>query len=90
MTTHECQANTKRPDEEYTRAVCSLRDKISSFAIAIFDCLERLEYLEIERGMSSGFDIDSNFMGAVRDSRDAWNRLDEAISRKYSDIRRPQ
>ena len=48
--------------EEYACTVRSLRDTISSLTIAIFDCLERLEYLEIKRGMSSGFDLDRDFM----------------------------
>ena len=71
--------------EEYARDVRSLRDKISSLTIAIFDCLERLEYLEIKRGMSSGFDLDRDFMGAIKSSSDALDSLVEAIYRKYGD-----
>lgn len=71
--------------EEYARAVRSLRDKISSLTIAIFDCLERLEYLEIKRGMSSGFDLDRDFVGAIKGSSDALDCLVEAIYRKYGD-----
>ena len=71
--------------EEYARDVRSLRDKISSLTIAIFDCLERLEYLEIKRGMSSGFDLDRDFMGAIKGSSDALDCLVEAIYRKYGD-----
>ena len=71
--------------EEYARAVRSLRDKISSFTVALFDCLERLEYLEIEHGVPSGFDSDRDFMGAIKDSSDALDCLVEAIYRKYGD-----
>lgn len=71
--------------EEYACTVRSLRDTISSLTIAIFDCLERLEYLEIKRGMSSGFDLDRDFMGAIKGSSDALNCLVEAIYRKYGD-----
>ena len=71
--------------EEYARAVRSLRDKISSLTVALFDCLERLEYLEIKRGMSSGFDSDGDFMGAIKGSSDALDYLVEAIYRKYGD-----
>jgi hypothetical protein len=85
MTTHETHGGTQRSNEEYANAVRLLRDKISSLTIAIFDCLEQLEYLEIAHGISSGFDLDSDFMDAIKDSRDAWNRLAEAISRKYGD-----
>lgn len=76
---------TKMSKEEYARAVRSLRDKISSFTIAIFDCLERLEYLEIERGMSSGFDSNCDFMGAIKASSESLDCLVEAIYRKYGD-----
>lgn len=85
MTTPESKADTRWSDEEYAQTVRSLRDKISSLTIAILDCLEQLEYLEIERGMSSSFDLDSDFMGAIKDFRDASNRLVEAIYRKYGD-----
>ena len=71
--------------EEYARAVRSLRDKISSLTVALFDCLERLEYMEIEHGMSSGFDSDCDLMGAIKDSSDALDCLVEAIYRKYGD-----
>lgn len=71
--------------EEYARTVRSLRDKISSFTVALFDCLEHLEYLEIEHGVSSGFDSDCDFMSAIKDSSDALDCLVEAIYRKYGD-----
>lgn len=71
--------------EEYARTVRSLRDKISSFAVALFDCLERLEYLEIEHGVSSGFDSDCDFMGAIKASSESLDCLVEAIYRKYGD-----
>lgn len=71
--------------EEYARAVCSLRDKISSLTVALFDCIERLEYMERERGMSSCFDSDCDLMGAIKDSSDALDCLVEAIYRKYGD-----
>lgn len=79
---------SKEPEmskEEYARDVRSLRDKISSLTIAIFDCLERLEYLETKRGMSSGFDSDCDLMGAIKGSSDALDCLVEAIYRKYGD-----
>ena len=76
---------TKMSKEEYARAVRSLRDKISSLTVALFDCLERLEYLETEHGMSSGFDSDCDLMGAIKDSSDALDCLVEAIYRKYGD-----
>ena len=71
--------------EEYARAVRSLRDKISSLTIALFDCLERLEYMEIEHGVSSCFDSGCDLMGAIKDSSDALDCLVEAIYRKYGD-----
>ena len=71
--------------EEYARDVRSLRDKISSLTVSLFACIERLEYLEIKRGMSSGFDLDRDFMGAIKDSSDALDYLVEAIYRKYGD-----
>ena len=71
--------------EEYARAVRSLRDKISSLTVSLFACLERLEYLEPEHGMSSGFDSDCDLMGAIKGSSDALDYLVEAIYRKYGD-----
>ena len=71
--------------EEYARAVHSLRDKISSLTVALFYCLERLEYMEREHGMSSGFDSGCDLMGAIKDSSDALDCLVEAIYRKYGD-----
>ena len=71
--------------EEYARAVRSLRDNISSLTVSLFACLERLEYLETEHGMSSGFDSDCDLMGAIKDSSDALDCLVEAIYRKYGD-----
>ena len=71
--------------EEYARAVRSLRDKISSLTVSLFACLERLEYLETEHGMSSGFDSDCDLMGAIKGSSDALDCLVEAIYRKYGD-----
>lgn len=71
--------------EEYARDVRSLRDTISSLTVALFDCLERLEYLETKRGMSSGFASDSDFIGAIKGSSDALDCLVEAIYRKYGD-----
>lgn len=71
--------------EEYARAVRSLRDKISSLTVSLFGCIERLEYMEIKRGMSSGFDPDRDFMGAIKSSSDALDCLVEAIYRKYGD-----
>lgn len=71
--------------EEYACTVRSLRDTISSLTVALFDCLERLEYLEIKRGMSSGFASDSDFIGAIKGSSDALDCLVESIYRKYGD-----
>ena len=71
--------------EEYARAVRSLRDKISSLTVSLFACLERLEYMEIEHGVSSCFDSDCDLMGAIKDSSDALDCLVEAIYRKYGD-----
>lgn len=71
--------------EEYARDVRSLRDKISSLTVSLFACLERLEYLERERGMSSCFASDCDLMGAIKDSSDALDCLVEAIYRKYGD-----
>ena len=71
--------------EEYARAVRSLRDKISSLTVSLFACLERLEYLETEHGMSSGVDSDGDLMGAIKGSSDALDCLVEAIYRKYGD-----
>lgn len=71
--------------EEYARAVRSLRDNISSLTVALFGCLERLEYMEREHGMSSGFDSCCDFMGAIKGSSDALDCLVEAIYRKYGD-----
>lgn len=71
--------------EEYACTVHSLRYTISSLTVALFDCLERLEYLETERGMSSGFDLDRDFIGAIKSSSDALDCLVEAIYRKYGD-----
>lgn len=71
--------------EEYARDVRSLRDKISSLTVSLFACIERLEYLEREHGMSSGFDSDCDLMGAIKDSSDALDCLVEAIYRKYGD-----
>lgn len=79
------QSDHEMSKEEYARTVRSLRDKISSFTVALFDCLEHLEYLEIEHGVSSGFDSDCDFMGAIKDSSDALDCLVEAIYRKYGD-----
>ncbi len=71
--------------EEYARAVRSLRDKISSLTVALFDCLERLEYMDREHGMDSGFDSGCDLMGAIKGSSDALDYLVEAIYRKYGD-----
>ena len=71
--------------EEYARDVRSLRDKISSLTVSLFACLERLEYMEIEHGVSSCFDSDCDLMGAIKDSSDALDCLVEAIYRKYGD-----
>ena len=71
--------------EEYACTVRSLRDTISSLTVSLFACLERLEYLETEHGMSSGFDSDGDLMGAIKDSSDALDCLVEAIYRKYGD-----
>lgn len=71
--------------EEYARAVRSLRDKISSLTVALFGCLERLEYMEREHGMSSGFDSGCDLMGAIKGSSDALDCLVESIYRKYGD-----
>ena len=71
--------------EEYARDVRSLRDKISSLTVSLFACLERLEYMEREHGMSSGFDSACDLMGAIKDSSDALDCLVEAIYRKYGD-----
>lgn len=71
--------------EEYACTVRSLRDTISSLTVSLFACLERLEYLETKRGMSSCFDSDCDLMGAIKDSSDALDCLVEAIYRKYGD-----
>ena len=81
----EKKNETKMSKEEYARAVRSLRDKISSLTVALFDCLERLEYMERENVMSSCFDSDCDLMGAIKDSSDALDCLVEAIYRKYGD-----
>ena len=71
--------------EEYARAVRYLLDNISSLTVALFDCLERLEYMEREHGVSSGFYSDCDFMSAIKSSSDALDCLVEAIYRKYGD-----
>ena len=75
----------KMSKEEYACTVRSLRDTISSLTIALFDCLERLEYMEIEHGVSSCFDSDCDLMSAIKGSSDALDCLVEAIYRKYGD-----
>lgn len=79
---------SKEPEmskEEYACTVRSLRDTISSLKVALFDCLERLEYLEIEHGVYYGFDSDGDFICAIKGSSDALDYLVEAIYRKYGD-----